>query len=148
MSTLVQEFAELSADAKRQVHFILAQHALSKWHEYCRGNPRLHYVETVCGTHQIVDTSLPDDALTCAQQERDDRGTAERYQEPIAAMQDDDLEFPAPVAFAYYAIYNLFRRYANHEPIDDWLIVNQSLSSEQQESQWRLLLESAIQQAK
>lgn len=148
MSTLTQEFGELSADARRQLHFILGAHALSKWQEYCRSTPQLHYVETVCGTHQTVDTSLPDDAFTCAQQERDDRGTAERYQEPIAAMQDYDLEFPDPVAFAYYAIYNLFRKYAKHEPIDDCLIVNQALSSELEESQRRLLLDSAMQQAK
>jgi hypothetical protein len=148
MPTLAEQFAVLSPDAKRRVHFILGAHALSKWHAYCNDHPRVHYVETVCGTRQTVDSSLPGDALACAEQERDDREVAERYQEPIAAMQDDDLEFPDPVAFAYYAIYNLFRKYAKHEPLDDWLIVNQSLSSEQEESQWRSLLESAIQSAK
>lgn len=63
-------------------------------------------------------------------------------------MQDDDLTFPDPIEFAYYALYNLFSRYTQQEPIDDWLIVNQALSSEEDESQWQLLLAAAIQKAK
>ncbi len=62
-------------------------------------------------------------------------------------MQDDDLTFPGPVTFAYYALYNLFKKYAGHEEVDDWLIVNQALSSEPDASRWSELLESAIHKA-
>ncbi len=148
MHTLAEDFARLPNDGKCWVHFLLGEHALSKWREYCSTHPSISYVETVRGTHQTVDTSLPDDAFASAQQGQDIGDVAARYQEPIAAMQDDDLEFPDPVTFAYYSLYNLFSKYAQREPIDDWLIVNQALSSEREESQWRSLLDAAIQKAK
>ena len=148
MPSLREDFAKLSAEERRRVHLYLSEHALSNWHEFCADQPRIRYVESVCGTHQSVDTSLPDDAFTCVQQSQQNEEIARRYQEPISAMQDLDLELPDSVAFAYYAIYNLFRKYAGHESIDDWLIVNQALSSEQDDSKWHALLESAIQKAR
>ena len=42
--------------------------------------------------------------------------------EPRAALQDGDLACPDPVEFAYYAVYNFFRKYALNEEVDDWLI--------------------------
>ena len=148
MPTLADKFAELSPDAQRRVHFVLGRHALEKWRDYCTANPVMHYVESVCGTDQSVDVSLPDDAFACAERACDDRQVAKRYREPIAAMQDDDLEIPETMAFAFYAIYNLFNKYAKNEPVDAWLIVNQSLSSEQGEPLWRALLELAIKDGK
>jgi hypothetical protein len=34
---------------------------------------------------------------------------AQRYLEPITALQDDDLELPNHIELSYYAIYNLYR---------------------------------------
>ena len=59
-------------------------------------------------------------------------------------MQDADLEFPQEIQHAYYALYNLFRKHAIKEDVDDWLIVNQALSSEIDESRWLSLLADAI----
>ena len=52
-----------------------------------------------------------------------------KYREPICALQDDDWVLPEEASYAYYAIYNFFQKYALGKPIDDWLIVNQALSS-------------------
>jgi len=108
----------------------------------------ISYLETVVGTTQKVDSDLPRDAFECAKQGRDLFNVRERYVEPIVAMQDFDLEFPDPIEFAYYAIYNLFRKYTGTEDVDDWLIVNQAASSETDETQWVPLLEATIRQAK
>jgi hypothetical protein len=47
---------------------------------------------------------------------------AQRYLEPIAALQDEDLAFPDAVRFAYYALYNCFEKYvgrARHRRLGD-----------------------------
>lgn len=147
MDTLAKQFHDLSADERRNVLLFLGESALRKWREYCSIHRRISYVETVCGTHQSVDTELPADACQAAREGCDSKNVANRYQEPIAAMQDDDLTFPDPVEFAYYALYNLFNKYAVHETVDDWIIVNQALSSEEDESKWGATLEAAIQEA-
>jgi hypothetical protein len=90
---------------------------------------------------------LPFDAFESARQGRDVARVEERYGEPITAMEDFDLEFPEPVQFAYYAVYNLFCKYACLEEVEDWLIVNQALSSRQDEKEWAKLLEEAIVEA-
>ena len=59
-------------------------------------------------------------------------------------MQDDDLSLLDSVEFAYYAIYNCFRKYARDEDIDPWLIVNQALSSSGDEASWLPQLTQAI----
>jgi hypothetical protein len=33
------------------------------------------------------------------------------------------------IEYSYYAIYNLFQKYAEQHSIDDWLIANQALAS-------------------
>jgi hypothetical protein len=148
MQSLREDFAKLSVEEKRRVHLSLCEHALSRWHAFCAVQPRILYLESVCGTLQWVDPSLPDDAFDCVRQSKHDDEIAKRYQEPIVAMQALDLELPDSVAFAYYSIYNLFRKYDGHESLDDWLIVNQALSSQQDDSKRLLLLESAVQKAK
>ena len=94
-------------------------------------------MEGVCGTRQVVDERLPEDALASARSAQGVEGVGARYGEPITAMQDGDLSFPEPATFAYYAIYNFFRRYGLREEIDDWLLVNQAISSEEED--WRAL---------
>ena len=148
MESLAKVFRELTADEKRHVHLILCDRAVTKWREYCSAHRQIHYVESVCGTQQTVDTELPIDAFHSAREGRDIRNVAHRYQEPITALLDDDLTFPDSVSFAYYSLYNLFSKYAAQKTVDDWLIVTQSLSSEQDASRWWPLFESAIRTAK
>jgi hypothetical protein len=59
-------------------------------------------------------------------------------------MQDDDLEFPDAIQFAYYAVYNCFRRHALVEEIDPWLIVNQALASFDDKLPWSQRLRAAV----
>jgi stalled ribosome rescue protein Dom34 len=148
MQTLADRFQDLSAAQKRVVHQFLCEHALAKWREFCESKKHIVYVETVCGTQQAVDMVLPDDALRSARESRDIAEVDRRYSEPIAAMQDDDLSFPKPITFAYYAVYNMFNKYVRNEAVDDWLIVNQALSAETDESRWQSLLEAAIERAR
>lgn len=56
--------------------------------------------------------------------------------------------FPDPLEFAYYAVYNFFRKYALNEEVDDWLIVNQAVSSEEDETKWERALPRAIEEAR
>jgi len=145
--TLAEEFLALSPDRRRIVHERLVEHALDKWKAYARSRGAISYQETVIGTVQTVDTSLPEHALAAV---RSGVGIADvdaRYGEPIAAMQDKDLYFPDAVEFAYYAIYNFFRKYGLKQEVDDWLIVNQAGSSEENEKKWAGVLKKAIQKA-
>jgi hypothetical protein len=144
MSSLLEEFIALTPGRRRIVHLMLCEQALAKWTAYARSRGKITYTETVCGTNQVVDAELPEDAFECAKQHRDVANVHERYGEPIVALQDGDLGFPSAIEFAYYSVYNLFRKYAGIEDVDDWLIVNQALSSETDETQWAPLLAAAI----
>ncbi|MBL8243471.1 MAG: hypothetical protein JNL89_04760 [Rhodanobacteraceae bacterium] len=148
MESLMDQFLALDAAGRRVVHLRLCQFALRRWRAHVDLAAPIRYIETVVGTEQLVDTRLPDDALACAQAGSDTRRVAVRYGEPIAALQDDDLEFPDPVEYAYYAVYNLFRKYALGHPIDDWLIVNQALSSSERPLEWEIQLGVAIRDAR
>ncbi len=146
MKSPANRFYALKTAQRRQVHFTLCQYALRRWNDYANAQGTIRYIDTVVGTRQEVDIQLPADALEAARQGRDLANIAARYQEPIVAMQDDDLTFPEPIEFAYYAIYNLFGKYALAQDIDDWLIVNQALSPTEESDQWHSLLDGAIQQ--
>jgi hypothetical protein len=91
-----------------------------------------------------VDATLPADALRSARAGADIANVQRRYEEPIVALQDDDLSFPEPVEFGYYGIYTCFRKYVNGMEIEPWLIVNQALSSDDDSDSWALRLEQAI----
>ena len=122
-------FASLSSAQKRAMHFHLCAAALETWNQFTSERPVISYVESVCGTQQTVDRGLPARAFASAESGRDADGIADRYLEPLSAMQDDDLVFPDRIEDAYYAVYNLFRKYACAEAIDDWLIINQALAA-------------------
>lgn len=145
--TLADRFFALNARQRRVVHFFLCEHALEKWKAYVNTPQTIEYVESVVGTLQVVDKHLPMDAFSAAQTGTDSQHVSQRYSEPLAALQDEDLVFPGPVEFAYYAIYNLFQKYAEQKNIDDWLIVNQAISSEEKDEMWNLLLSRALAQA-
>jgi hypothetical protein len=145
--TPADQFLSLSAGQRHVVHELLAEHALARWKAYAESQGEIRYRETVCGTEHAVDARLPEDAVASVRSGQDTAAVAERYSEPIAAMQDGDLSFPDSVQFAYYAVYNFFRRYALEKEVDDWLLVNQAASSEEDEAKGTALLMRAVQRA-
>ncbi|MGB3295591.1 MAG: hypothetical protein WBB01_21615 [Phormidesmis sp.] len=147
MNMLAKAFHELPITEKQSIHLCLGEYALSKWCEYGAPRQQINYVETVCGTDQTVDIELLTDAFCAACEGSDTRNVAYRFREPISALQDGDLTFPESITYAYYALYNLFQKYAEQKPVNDWLVVTQALSIEADESQRRSLLETAIQKA-
>jgi hypothetical protein len=146
--TLRDQFLALPPHQRRVVHELLVEHALAAWKAYADTEGEIRYRETVVGTEQIVDKSLPADALAATRSGQGIAAVKDRYGEPRAALQDGDLTFPDPVEFAYYAVYNFFRKYALHEEVDDWLIVNQAGSSEADERKWEGMLAEAIEKAR
>jgi hypothetical protein len=63
MSSLGEGFMALTPDRKRVVHLALCEYAFAKWTAYTRSHGEITYMETVCGTIQSVDATLPKDAL-------------------------------------------------------------------------------------
>ena len=137
-------FLQLTPERQKQVHFSLCEEALKVWEVYSKKRPRIRSVDTVLGRGHKVDIRLPHDALRSAKAGTDLADVEERYSEPIVAMQDSDLEFPRPIEFAYYAIYNGFCKYVLAEKIDPWLIVNQALSCNDGPTSWAPRLLAAI----
>jgi hypothetical protein len=144
MSNLAQIFLNLNSEQKRNVHLELCGLALRVWEKYVAQFEKIDYIEGVVGTYQVVEKLLPGDAFVAAQRGVDNKNIAQRYAEPITAMQDYDLEFPDHIGFAYYAIYNLFNKYVIGREIDDWLICNQALSAEADPENRPDLLNDAI----
>jgi hypothetical protein len=147
IKTPADSFFALTPEQRRTIHFALCEFALQKWNAYISTRTHIKYIDSVVGTQQEVDLQLPVEAFESARQGIDCRNIAHRYLEPITALQDDDLTFPSHITFAYYALYNLFKKYTQTEAIDDWLIVNQALASEEDNTAWDALLRDAIQRA-
>jgi hypothetical protein len=144
--TLRDQFLALPSHQRRVVHELLVKHALAVWKAYADREGEIRYRETVVGTEQIVDASLPEDAVRAVRTGQGVDAVDRRYGEPKAALQDNDLSFPEPVEFAYYAILNYFRKYALQRDVDDWLIVNQAVSAAD-EREWEGTLRRAIERA-
>jgi hypothetical protein len=136
-------FLELSKDAQRLVHLELAGRALVAWEAYCAANPGFEYVDSVVGMRHGLDAELPRQALAAARAGQRSGAVDRRYLEPLAALQDDDLQLPEPVEFAFYAVYNCYRKYVDRDAVDEWLIVNQAVSA-LPEAEWTRALERAI----
>lgn len=115
---LKEFFLVLDHEGKRAVHFYLCDHALKIWSLFVSNFDDLVYIESIVGTRQVVDKQLPYHALEAARQSIRNDDIAWRYLEPFAAMQDGDLEFPEIITYAYYAVYNLFQKYAQNQPVD------------------------------
>lgn len=141
-----ERFLSLSPPQRRIVHELLVEQALARWKAHAEKEGEIRYRETVVGTEQIVDASLPEDAVRAVRSGEGIDAVDRRYGEPQTALQDNDLSFPEPVEFAYYAILNYFRKYALQRDVDDWLIVNQAISSVD-ERKWEHTLRSAIERA-
>lgn len=140
-------FEALDKPRQRTVQLALCRHALSVWEAYIQREGPIEYVDSVVGMYHCVDSVLPRDALASVEAGVERAGVARRYLEPIAALQDDDLELPGHIELAYYAIYNLYRSAVEGAAIDEWLIVNQALSAEEEPALWRTLLADALQAA-
>jgi hypothetical protein len=144
MSDLTQIFLNLNPEQRRNVQLELGRNAFKIWENYAAQFEKIVYFESVVGTRQIVDKLLPSAALEAVLSGEDTNNVGWRYAEPINAMQDEDLVFPDHIEFAYYAVYNLFKKYVLQENIDDWLICNQALSAETNPEKWADLLNDAI----
>lgn len=144
MEKCATHFFNLTPEGKLMVHIFICEYALSKWKLYIKEKSPIEYCDTVIGMYHVVDGLLPGDALVSVKAGKDLSDVASRYGEPIVAIQDDDLVFPEHIKYGYYAIYNCFRKYVLNDNIDDWLIVNQAISSETDSGKWNLLLEDAI----
>ena len=143
--TPAEAFAALAPHRQWRVHLALCGDALEVWTKYAQTHAPLRYADSVVGMQHEVDVSLPAAALDSAGAGEDLAHVARRYEEPIAALQDGDLTLPREIQFAYYAIYHCFLKHAAGEPIDPWLIVNQALSSNNNnEASWAPRLAQAM----
>lgn len=140
-------FDALDLTRRRAVQLVLCRHALAIWEAFLRRYGPVEYVDSVVGLYHCVDSTLPRDALASVEACKDSSNVSHRYLEPVTALQDDDLELPDHVEFAYYAIYNLYRSAVVGAAIEDWLIVNQALSAEEDPAMWRVLLADALRTA-
>ena len=130
MEPTIERFMELDLMQKKEIHLYLCDKVLLKLEKFMYDNNGYSYVESVIGTIQRLDASLPRDAYDCAKKGNDSTAILKRYREPIISMKDGDLNFPKNIEYGYYSIFNLFQKYTQSENIDDWLIVNQGLSIE------------------
>lgn len=134
----------LDAPRKRRVQYDLCTRALRVWERYAHAQPPMMYHDSVIGMRHTVDIWLPRAALASVAAGQVLANVSYRYAEPIAALQDDDLVFPDPIAFAYYAIYNLFQQTCHQAAIDDWRIVQQALAAEGDDARAVSILGDAI----
>lgn len=137
-------FDALDRSNRRMVQLALCRHALGVWEAYLRRHGPVEYVDSVVGLYHCVDSALPRDAMSSVEAGVDRADVSHRYLEPVAALQDDDLELPGHIELAFYAIYNLYRRAVEGAAIDDWLLVNQALAAEENPATWRTLLTEAL----
>ena len=143
-------FLALPPDSRRRVHQYLCARALEVWERFAADAGKIRYMDSVVGLAHTVDLRLPADAFQAAFGEPDEATVAaidRRYLEPITALQDDDVEFPDEIGYAYYAIYNAFERHARGAATDDWVICNQALSSVQHREDIRALMRVALHHA-
>src|SRR6188508_1626523 len=118
MNNLRAAFDHIDHLRKRQVHVSLCQYALDVWEAYAQQHAPIEYIDSIVGMCHRVDIALPHAAFASVQSS-DRADVAQRYLEPIAALQDNDLVFPGSIEMAYYAIYNLYRKYIEGAAIDD-----------------------------
>ena len=129
MHPSAQSFLSMPPAAKRLVHLRLCEQALSVWERHFPPGSEVIYRESVAGSSQELDVLLPHEALASIRAGKDDFGISQRFQEPLAALHDGDLEIPEDAEFAFYAIRNAFQLHVVGKPTDDWLIVNQACSA-------------------
>ncbi|MFJ9532766.1 hypothetical protein [Herbaspirillum sp. NPDC101396] len=129
MKQLARQFFLLSTEKRRVAFLFLAKRALDSWKMHFPKDSHLQYRESVTGSTQIVEVDLPLDAIKEIESITFDASVANRYREPIAALQDGDLELPEQVEFAYYGIYNVHQLLRQSVSIKEELILSQLLSA-------------------
>lgn len=144
LDAMALEFHKLPLDRRRRVHDFVVRRAVENWTRQVEKLGRMTYVEAVVGTRQEVDPSMPADALAAVRTGEGVSAVRDRFLEPLTALQDGDLELSETAQFALYAVHNYFERYANASEVDDWLIVNQAMASEDDDAGALDLLERAL----
>lgn len=127
-NNFLKTFLGLKVTQKKKIDIFVCQISLSILDSYFSKICIIKYFESVCGTEQNLDLKLPIDAYNSVIN-NSAGNIAERYIEPISALQNMDLELPSNIKSAYYSIYNLYNKYLMNKNIDDCLIINQSLAS-------------------
>jgi hypothetical protein len=127
--TVFEAFGALAYEAQVDALVIACADALRVWKAWADAHePR--YTDGVVGMRHVVDVELPGRALAEVRARKQSPSTTKEYLEPITAMQDDDLEMPDPIEYAYYAIYNLHRLiFEPDSDITAALVLNQAISA-------------------
>ena len=144
MKELYNTFISLDYEAKKKAHIKACTFSLDSWQLFVKKGKNLSYRDSVVFIKHKIDKSLPMDALEAVIAGEQRKEISESYLEPIAALEDMDWRPPEYVEYAYYSIYNLYRKYCEGSDIDDWLIINQSLSSEKNEEKWDSMFKSIL----
>jgi hypothetical protein len=124
------KFMALNADAKKQAYIQACQKTLVVWEALVKQGKELSYRDSIVGMKHTINSNIPKlalQAIICSQPSQE---ISNVYLEPITALQDMDWRPPENIEFAYYAIYNLYRKYCEGIEIDDWLIINQCISAQ------------------
>ena len=129
MKELYDKFISLDAEAKKKAHIKACCYSLSVWDKFILDGQYLNYSDSVLSIKHRIEEGLPKNALQAIMDNAPSKEISELYLEPISALQDMDWETPEHIEYAYYSIYNAYRKYCEGFDIDDWLIINQSLSS-------------------
>ena len=130
MTDIKTIFCALSPKTKKDFHLAACQYSLGQWDKFWKNNDvDMSYVDSVVGMRHEVDFEQLLNAYLAVKNGHYDEKIYQGFLEPITALQDMDWELPDDVQMAYYSIYNLYRKYGRREKIDDWLIINQALSS-------------------
>ncbi len=136
MKELHTKFISLDACEKRKAHINACTYSLAAWDAFTQKGKKLSYRDSVVLMKHQIEKELPGNALQAVIDGLANKKIEESYLEPIAALQDMDWEPPDNIEYAFYSIYNLYRKYLEGAEIDDWLIINQCLSSETDENKW------------
>ena len=129
MNIPFHKFEELDAQAKKKAHIKACEYSLLAWEAFVQKGKNLSYRDSIVLMKHHINKCLPSNALKAVKNNTPNIEINELYLEPITALQDMDWEPPENIEYAYYSIYNLYKKYCEDEDIDDWLIINQCLSS-------------------
>lgn len=134
---IYQHFLQLEPKQQLIALYAGGQLALGVWQDYIKEEGEIVYIDSVAAMQHIVDSDLPVRALELIRQKTlllpmqadAEQDIWDEYTEPIVALQDDDLEFPTAVEYAYYTIYNLFSYcFIPKRQVTLELLVNQIIS--------------------
>ncbi len=121
MKELYDKFISLDAEARRKAHIKACTCSLAVWDEFCQNGKKLSYRDSVVLMKHRIEKELPGKALQAVIQNAPCKDIAASYLEPISALQDMDWEPPEHIKYAFYSIYNLYRKYCDDLEVDDRL---------------------------